>query len=160
YQVRVDPKRLAARQLSLDDVSQALAHANGSGGGGVLPLGAQALNVRALGWLRPDQIGDVAIKEVSGTPVRVRGVAEVEVGYQPRLGRVSVDQDSDVVAATVLLRRGDDAGDVLERLHARIADLNRRVLPRGVKISAYHDRSDLMKLTTHTVMENLAAGIG
>lgn len=159
YQVLADPARMAARGVGINDLRTALQRANNSAGGGVMPFGPASLNVRGIGLLRPDEIGDVAVVEREGTPVRVRDVATVAVGYQPRLGRVSLDDDADVVAATVLLRRGDDAQTVLRRLHARIADINGRVLPRGVKLHPYQDRTRLMELTTHTVMENLLTGV-
>jgi cobalt-zinc-cadmium resistance protein CzcA len=159
HQVLVHPALLTARGLGLLDVASALARANKNSGGGVINLGPEALNVRALGLLTPDQIADVAIATNQAVPVRVRDVAAVETGYRPRLGRVSVDDDKDVVAAVVLLRRGDDAQAVLDRVHEHVADLNNRILPRGVKIHPYHDRSVLMELTTHTVLENLTAGI-
>lgn len=159
YQVLVDPARLAARGLSLADVETALARANGNAGGGVVTLGPASLNVRGIGLLGPREIGDVAVATRDGTPIRIRDVGRVETGYQPRLGRVSVGDDTDVVAATVLLRKGDQAQFVLERLHARVRDINARILPRGVKISPYHDRTVLMGLTTHTVMHNLLEGI-
>lgn len=160
YQVLLSSTLLSARGLALSDVETALTEANGNGGGGVIALGPEALNVRALGLLTPDQIGDVAVATREGVPVRVRDLGSVQVGYRPRLGRVSVDEDKDVVAAVVLLRRGDDAQAVLERVHERIHDLNTRILPRGVKLHPYQDRSHLMELTTHTVLENLTAGIG
>ncbi|MFT3924882.1 MAG: CusA/CzcA family heavy metal efflux RND transporter [Myxococcales bacterium] len=159
HQVRVHPMLLTARALALEDVEGALQSANKNGGGGIIDLGPEALNVRAIGLLTPDQIADVAIATREGVPVRVRDVATVETGYRPRLGRVSVNDDKDVVAAVVLLRRGDDAQAVLERVHERVADLNNRILPRGVKVHPYYDRSHLMELTTHTVLENLTAGI-
>jgi heavy metal efflux system protein len=160
YQVLLDPALLLARELSLDQVEQALSEANGNGGGGVIAVGPEALNVRALGLLEPDQIADVAVATRDGVPVRVRDVGSVQVGYRPRLGRVSVNEDKDVVAAVVLLRRGDDAQTVLERVHARIRELNARILPRGVKVHVYQDRAELMRLTTHTVLENLGEGVG
>jgi cobalt-zinc-cadmium resistance protein CzcA len=159
YQVLLDPGLLSARELTLDDVETALSEANGNGGGGVIALGPEALNVRALGLLGPEQIADVAVATRAGVPVHVRDVGSVQVGYRPRLGRVSVNDDKDVVAAVVLLRRGDDAQTVLKRVHERIHELNQRILPRGVKIHVYQDRSELMKLTTHTVLENLGAGV-
>jgi cobalt-zinc-cadmium resistance protein CzcA len=159
YQVRVHPALLTARGLALADVERALQRANKNGGGGVINLGPEALNVRALGLLTADQVADVAIATREGIPVRVRDVATVETGYRVRLGRVSVNEDKDVVAAVVLLRRGDDAQAVLDRVHERIEDLNTRVLPVGVKLHPYQDRSKLMELTTHTVLENLTAGI-
>ncbi len=160
YQVLLDPSQLAARNLTLDDVEKALAAANGNAGGGIVTFGNAGLNVRGIGLLTPEQIGDVSIAVRDGTPVRVRHIAKVQIGYQPRLGRVSVNDDMDVVAATVLLRKGEQAQTVLDRLHERIDDINGRVLPRGVKMSPHNDRTDLMNLTTHTVMKNLIEGIG
>jgi cobalt-zinc-cadmium resistance protein CzcA len=159
YQVLLSPTLLSERGLTLDDVERALSEANGNGGGGVIALGPEALNVRAMGLLAPGQIADVAVATRDGVPVRVRDVGVVQVGYRVRLGRVSVNEDKDVVAAVILLRRGDDAQAVLARVHARIHDLNTRILPRGVKLHAYQDRSQLMELTTHTVLENLSAGV-
>ncbi|MEO8903107.1 MAG: CusA/CzcA family heavy metal efflux RND transporter, partial [Polyangiaceae bacterium] len=160
FQVLVDPSKLAARGLTLSDVETALANANGNSGAGVIAYGPESLNVRGIGLLRPDQIEGVSIAVNNGTAIRVRDVASVQVGYQPRLGRVSVNADQDVVAATILLRKGEQAETVLTQVHARIDDLNQRILPRGVKLSPYHDRTDLMHLTTHTVRENLLVGVG
>ncbi len=159
YQVLVDPSKLAARGLTLADVETALGAANGNAGGGVIAYGPESLNVRGIGLLRPEQIAAIPITVHDGTAIRVRDVASVQVGYQPRLGRVSVNGDTDVVAATILLRKGEQAQTVLEQVHTRIDDLNRRILPRGVKLSPYHDRTDLMHLTTHTVRENLLVGV-
>jgi cobalt-zinc-cadmium resistance protein CzcA len=159
FQVLVDPTLLASRSLTLDDVQKALAAANGNAGGGVVAFGRSSLNVRGIGLLRPEQIGDVAVAVRDGTPVLVRHVAKVQVGYQPRLGRVSVNDDLDVVSATVLLRKGEQAETVLANVHERIADINSRVLPRGVKLSPHHDRTELMQHTTRTVTHNLIEGI-
>lgn len=160
YQVLLDPAQLAANHLTLGDVEKALAAANANTGGGIVNFGRSALNIRGTGLLTPEKIGDVAVAVRGGTPVRVRNVAKIQVGNQPRLGRVSIDDQTDVVAATVLLRKGEAAQTVLARLHERIADVNERILPRGVKIAPYHDRTDLIGLTTHTVLSNLVEGIG
>lgn len=159
FQVLVDPTLLASRNLTLDDVEKALSAANGNAGGGVVAFGRSSLNVRGIGLLRPEQIGEVAVAVREGTPVLVRHVAKVQVGYQPRLGRVSVNDDLDVVSATVLLRKGEQAETVLAHVHERIADINSRVLPRGVKLSPHHDRTELMQHTTRTVTHNLLEGI-
>ena len=159
FQVLVDPSLLAARGLTLQDVETALSAANANAGGGLVLLGRAALNVRGIGLLRPEQIANVAVAVRDGTPVLLRHVASVQVGHQPRLGRVSVNSDLEVVSATILLRKGEQAETVLARVHERIADINARVLPRGVKMSPYLDRSDLMEHTTHTVMHNLLEGI-
>ena len=159
YQVLVDPASLASRNLTFADVENELARSNGNAGGGVIAFGGAALNVRGLGLLKPSQIGDVPIASHDGVPIRVKHIAKVEVGHRPRLGRVSVDDEDDTVAALVLLRKGEQAQTVLDALHARIADVNARVLPRGVKIHPYHDRTELMKLTTRTVLKNLVEGL-
>ena len=160
YQVLIDPSLLSARGLTVQDVEDALTAANGNAGGGVVRFGPAALNVRGIGLLTPEQIGDVAVTSRDGTPIRVRHVAKVQIGYQPRMGRVSIDNDKDVVKATVLLRKGEQAETVLERVHEHIEVINHTVLPRGVKMHIHHDRTELMHLTTHTVMHNLMEGIG
>jgi len=160
FQVFVDPLMLAAHSLTFEDVAKALADANGNAGGGVIALGRAALNVRGIGLLSPEQIGDVMLPSTKDdVPVRVRQVARVQVGHRPRLGRVSVDSERDVVAATILLRKGEQADATLEAVHKRIDDVNDRVLPRGVKIGVYYDRTELMKSTTHTVLSNLVEGM-
>lgn len=160
YQVLLDPSALAARNLTLEDVEKALAAANGNAGGGVVAFGRTSLNVRGIGLLSPDKIGDVPVAVRDGTAVRVRHVAKVQVGHRERLGRVSVGEDRDVVAATVLLRKGEQAETVLAKLHTRISDVNDRVLPRGVKLAPYYDRTELMEHTTKTVLHNMLEGIG
>lgn len=159
FQVLLDPPALAARNLTLEDVEKALADANGNAGGGVVAFGRTSLNVRGIGLLTPDKIGDVPIAVRDGTAVRVRHVAKVQVGHKERLGRVSVQADRDVVAATVLLRKGEQAETVLAALHTRIDDVNARVLPRGVKLAPYYDRTELMEHTTKTVLHNMLEGI-
>ncbi|MBX3261868.1 MAG: efflux RND transporter permease subunit [Labilithrix sp.] len=159
YQVLVDPVLLAAHSITFEDVAKALADANGNAGGGVIALGRAALNVRGIGLLSADGIEDVMVAVRDDVPVRVRQIARVVVGHQPRLGRVSVDADRDVVAAIVLLRKGAQAEPVLEAVHARIDDVNERVLPRGVKIATYYDRTELLRHTTSTVLTNLAEGM-
>ncbi len=158
YQVLVDPVKLASFNLTFLDVENALRNANGNAGGGAVTMGAQSFNVRGVGLLKPEQIGEVAVTNQGGAVVRVRQVASVVAGHKPRLGRVSVNDDDDVIAATVLLRKGQETESALAALHTRIADVNARVLPRGVKISPYHDRTELLNATTHTVMKNLIEG--
>ena len=158
FQVFVDPLLLAAHQLTFEDVAKALADANGNAGGGVIALGRASLNIRGVGLLSPEQIGDVMLKN-DDVPVRVRQVARVAIGHRPRLGRVSVNDEKDVVAAIVLLRKGEQADATLDALHRQIDEVNSHVLPRGVKIGTYYDRTELMHSTTHTVMSNLVEGM-
>lgn len=159
YQVRVDPVRLAAADVSVADVYAALEHSNGNEGGGYVGIGAQQFIVRGVGNLRsPTEIGDAVVRESRGVPVRVRDVAQVVEGSTPRQGSVGRDHADDVVEGIVLLRRGENPSDVLVALHQRIDDLNAHVLPRGVRIEQFYDRQTLVDATLMTVFENLLEG--
>ena len=160
YQVLVDADRMLASGVAFDDVVTALSKANQNGGGGTIEYGEQSLNVRALGTLTPEAIPDVVVTvQDDGDIIRVGDVAEVERGFQTRLGRVSIDDRLDIVGATVVMRRGEHAGNVLPRLHAAISELNDGLLPRGVKVDVYQDRTELTRRTTTTVLANLVQGV-
>ena len=127
----------------------------------LVSLGPTSLNVRGIGLCRRAPIGDVAIATREGTPIRVRDIGARRDRLSSRASVASRSAATTTsVVATVLLRKGDDAQSVLERLHAKIA---RRESPHscraGVKISPYYDRTRLMHLTTHTVLDNLLHGI-
>jgi cobalt-zinc-cadmium resistance protein CzcA len=169
YQVLVDPHRLIAYSLSIGQVEQALAANNVNAGGSFIEKGRQAINIRAVGLMKDTRdIGATLLKVQNGTPVHVRDVATIEQGPKIRLGQIGksihreqgrvVDRD-DVVEGIVLLRKGADPDPTLAALHGKIAELNDRVLPPGVKIVPYLDRTDLVHLTTHTVLHNLTEGI-
>jgi cobalt-zinc-cadmium resistance protein CzcA len=162
YQVNIEPERLAAHGLTLPDVLDALARSNRNAGGGFIEVGPQAVNVRGVGLIKnPEEILGIAIRTSDdGTPVYVRDVAHAEIGYAPRLGIVGIGEDDDVVQATVLMRKGEQAKEVLDRVEAKVAELNAGgVLPSGVRIAPYHDRTTLIGTTTHTVMKNMTEGI-
>ncbi|HEV3278577.1 MAG TPA: CusA/CzcA family heavy metal efflux RND transporter [Terriglobia bacterium] len=169
YQVQVDPNRLIAYGLSLPQVETAVANNNVNAGGSFIEHGEQAFNVRAIGLVtQTDDIANTVIATVNGTPVRVRDVATVVQGAKIRLGQTgraarepdgSVKDDPDVVQGIVLLRKGAEAEGALKALHAKVKDLNQHVLPPGVKVVPFLDRDDLVHYTTHTVLQNLTAGI-
>ncbi len=169
YQVQVEPDKLVAYGLSIAQVEQALAANNVNAGGSFIERGNQAINVRALGLAQtPEDIGSTVIKAPNGTPVRVRDVAIVKQGARIRLGQVAkathldektVVDYSDVISGIVLLRKGADGDTVLSALHEKVDFLNTHFLPPGVKIVPHLDRSDLVHLTTHTVLHNLTEGI-
>ena len=169
YQVRVDPTRLVAYGLSLGQVEQQLSNNNVNGGGSFIEAGLQQINVRAVGQVKTvDDIKRTVLTTKNGTALRVRDIATVEEGAKIRLGQFGkaihradghiLDND-DVVAGIVLLRKGANADSTLEALHAKVQELNDHRLPPGVKIVPHLDRSDLLHLTTHTVMRNLTEGI-
>ena len=169
YQVQVDPSKLISYGLSIGQVEQALANNNVNAGGSFIERGEQAINVRAVGLVQTtDDIGATALKTQNGIAVRVRDIGVVRQGAKIRLGRLGkavhaepdkVVDDPDVVSGIVLLRKGADADTVLQALHEKVDFLNHHFLPPGVKIVPHLDRSDLVHLTTHTVLHNLTEGI-
>jgi cobalt-zinc-cadmium resistance protein CzcA len=169
YQVRVDPNKLVAHGLSLGQVEQQLSTNNVNGGGSFIEAGLQQINVRAVGQVKTvDDIRRTVLTAKNGTALRIRDIATVEEGAKIRLGQFGkaihradgriLDND-DVVAGIVLLRKGANADSTLEAIHAKVRELNDHLLPPGVKIVPHLDRSDLLHLTTHTVMHNLTEGI-
>ena len=161
YHVEIDPYRLKSHGLTLTQVVQALSNANQNVGGQRLTLGEQSYNVRGIGLIRSlTDIREVVVAEVKGTPVRVRDIADVSVGHAPRLGIVGRDLDPDIVQGTVLMRYGGDSLKTLARIHERVDFIAKyHVLPPGMRIEPYYDRESLVKLTTHTVIENLIVGM-
>ncbi len=169
YQAQVDPNKLISYGLSIGQVEQALASNNTNAGGSFIERGAQAINVRAVGLVEnTGDIGATVLKVQNGTPVRVRDVAYVTQGPKIRLGQIGkaihreqgrVVDDNDAVSGMALLRKGANADTALTALHEKIDFLNNRFLPPGVKIAPHLDRSDLVHLTTRTVLRNLTEGI-
>ena len=169
YQVRVDPNKLISYSLSLAQVEQQLTTNNTNAGGSFIEAGLQQINVREVGLVKDVRdIENTVITTKNGTPLRVKDIAVVSQGPKIRLGRFAraihredgeiVDND-DVCSGIVLLRKGANADEVLAGIHAKVKELNERILPPGVKVVPFIDRSDLVKFTTHTVLHNLTEGI-
>jgi cobalt-zinc-cadmium resistance protein CzcA len=169
YQVRVDPNKLVSYGLNIGQVEQQLAANNVNAGGSFIQVGLQQINVRALGLVRNvHDIERTVIKAQSGTPVRVSDIATVGQGPKIRLGRNGkaihradgriLDND-DVVEGIVLLRKGAESDSTLKAIEAKVRELNDHLLPPGVKVVPFLDRSDLVHYTTHTVLHNLTEGI-
>src|SRR5467141_2282076 len=169
YQVRIDPNKLIAYGLSLAQVEQQLANNNANAGGSFIEAGLQQLNIREVGLVRNVQdIANTVIMTKGGTPRRVKDIAVVAQGPKIRLGEFAralhredgkiIDND-DVVSGIALLRKGANADDALAGIHEKVKELNERILPPGVKVVPFIDRSDLVQFTTHTVLHNLTEGI-
>jgi len=169
YQVRVDPNKLISYGLSIGQVEQQLANNNTNAGGEFIEQGQQQVNVREVGLVTSvADIANTVLKTQTGTALRVKDIATVEQGPKIRLGQMGyaihredgkiVDND-DMIGGIVLLQKGDDSDKVLDGIHEKIKELNGRVLPPGVKVVPYLDRSDLLHYTTHTVLHNLTEGI-
>ncbi|HKW12756.1 MAG TPA: CusA/CzcA family heavy metal efflux RND transporter, partial [Gemmatimonadaceae bacterium] len=160
YQVLVDPNKLAGAGLSVQNVADALGANNGNAGGGFYSEGGQFFYVRGLGRVVTlADIGNVVLAVKNGTPILVRDIGEVAIGYAPRLGQFGYSNQNDAVEGVVLMRTGEQAQTVLKGVEAMTAKLNANVLPKDVKVVPFYDRSDLIALTTRTVEDNLLRGI-
>ena len=169
YQVRVDPNKLIAYGLSLAQIEQQLTNNNANAGGSFIQEGLQQINVRAVGMVdRSQDIAETVILTKNGTPLRVKDIAVVSQGPKIRLGQFAraihredgkiIDND-DVVSGIVLLRKGAPADNALQGIHKEVEELNDHILPPGVKVVPFIDRSDLVHFTSHTVLHNLTEGM-
>jgi heavy metal efflux system protein len=169
YQVALDPDKLVAYGLSIGQVEQQLANNNVNAGGSFVEAGLQQINVRAIGLLtNVKDIEETVIKTQGGTPIRVRDLGAVRQGPRIRLGQIGravrvkdgkILNNGDVVEGIVLLRKGANSDETLDAIHDKVNELNEHILPPGVKIQPFLDRSVLVHFTTHTVLHNLAEGI-
>jgi heavy metal efflux system protein len=161
YHVDVDLHQLAAYHLPLPQVLAAIANSNLNVGARTLDIGQQSANVRGIGLIRSlADINNIVLTQSGGTPVLLQDVARAEIGHTQRLGIAGRDGDSDIVEGIVLMRRGEKTLEVIERIEAEVQKINRSgLLPRGVQIKPFYDRRELINVTTHTVLHNLAFGI-
>lgn len=162
YQINVDPFRLRAYAVNLDQLLGAISNSNQNVGGQRLTLGEQAYTIRGVGLLRDvHDIEAIVVAARNGVPIRVRDVATVEIGHSPRLGIVGHDDKDDAVQGTVLMRYGGQTPKTLKGIHERVALIRaNHLLPAGMEIVPYYDRGNLVTLTTHTVLENVLVGMG
>jgi cobalt-zinc-cadmium resistance protein CzcA len=159
YEVNPNLGRMRYYGISLQQLYTALGRGNANVGGSKITHGSQQYLIRGVGLLRSqDEIKTIVITAHNGTPILVKDIADVTVGNVPVEGIMGQDDVDDVVSGIVLMRKGENPSEVLKGLKAKIALLNSSILPRGVKIAAYYDRTWLIKTTLHTVFKNLAEG--
>lgn len=169
YQVRLDPDKLVSYGLSIAQVEQQLANNNTNAGGSFIVAGAQQINVQAIGLFdNVQQIENTLIKTQAGTALRVKNIGTVEQGPKIQLGQNGrtihrmdgkLVDNSSVVEGICLLQKGADADPTLRDIEAKVRELNDHILPKGVKVVPFLDRSDLIHFTTHTVLHNLTEGL-
>lgn len=160
YEIKVNPVELANYGLSPLDVYEAVSKSNINVGGDIIQKGSQAFVVRGIGLLESiADIENILIETRGGTPIRVKQVATVDVSSKPRLGQVGLDDQNDVVQGIVVMLRGQNPGEVIKNVKAKIEELNGRILPADVKIEPFLDRTTLVDTTVHTVVRNLTEGI-
>ena len=171
YDVEVDLNKLDAYSVTLPQVIGALGNANINVGGRTINMGQQSVNIRGVGLMdsggsadltqgyKVADIENVPLGQSSGVPVFVKDVAKVSVGYVPRLGKAGRDHQDDIVAAIVIMNRTLHTNDVVARVRAEIQKINvDGTLPPGVKLVPFYDRTQLVAVTTSTVLHNLVFG--
>jgi len=161
YQVLVNPDRMRHYKVSLSDVYEALERNNANSGGGILPTGDEQYLIRGLGLIGGvEDIQNIVLKEERGTPVFIRDVAEVKVGSAVRVGALIKNGQSESVGGIVMMLRGGNAKDVVTRVKARVAEINSRgMLPGGLQIVPFYDRTELVDSALWTVVKVLMEGI-
>ncbi len=183
YQILLDTRLMLQYGLTMREVEDAVARSNANVGGDILAMGTQAHNVRAIGLLgrgidpldpesvekypsleaeKLDDIRDVIVATPEGgAPIYVRQIARVIVGHRPRLGKIGLGNQDDVVEGIVMMRKYEKSLPTAEAVQAKIAEINEGgVLPRGMRVIAFNRRTDLVHVTTHNVLHNLLVGVG
>ncbi len=161
FQVLIDPYRLAQYNLTLKNVADAIQANNVNSGGSVIVRGQQSLVVRGLGAItRVDDLQDIVVTQKGGTPIFVKDIGRAQLGVLARKGVLGKDDNDDAVSGIVQLLRGKNPSLVLEGIHAKVQELNTRLLPPGVKVVPYLDRTELVETTLHTVRRTLLEGMG
>jgi len=161
YDIAIDQRKLVGYGLSIPQVLQALGNANINVGGQTVNFGAQSAVVRGVGLIHSaEEIRHTLITNNQGAPVVLGDVADVSIGHLPRLGIAGFDNVDDIVQGIVLMRRGAESIPTIKRVEAEVDKINDTgILPPGVSIQRIYDRSDLVRVTTHTVLHNMIAGI-
>ncbi len=160
YEISVDPNRLSKYNLTPLQVFDATNKSNLNVGGDVIEKNGQAYVVRGIGLIQSIQdIENIIVDDAGGNPILVKNVADVHESSMPRVGQVGLNGNDDVVEGIVVMRKGENPKEVLERVKLKIDELNEKILPKDVKMETFYDRDNLMNYTTGTVMHNLFEGI-
>lgn len=161
YQALVDPIRMRYYGVTIHDVYEALARNNANSSGGILPRGPEFYLVRGIGLIRNlEDIRSVVLKEVNGTPVYLSDVADVQFGEEVRYGAMVKGGYTECVGGIVMMIAGGNAKEIVQRIKARVEEVNSRgMLPDGLRIVPYYDRSELVDAALRTVSKVLVEGI-
>jgi cobalt-zinc-cadmium resistance protein CzcA len=159
YHVIVNPDRLLAHGLTIEDVERAVRENNRNVGGNVLERFSEQLIVRGIGMLRSEEdIRKIVLKTESGVPVFVRDVADVAGGQSIRQG-AAMENGRECVGGIVMMLRGENSRDVVRRVQAKVKEINEnRILPEGIRIEPYYQRSEIVGKSIETVSKALGEG--
>ena len=147
FEVSVNPHQLASYGITSLELFDAISKSNINVGGDVITKNAQAYAVRGIGLINDTgEIGNIVVKNIDGTPILVKNLADVHESHLPRLGQVGRGLEDDVVEGIVVMRKGENPGEVITALKDKIAYLNEQILPADVEIVPFYDREDLVDL--------------
>ncbi|BCG47013.1 CzcABC family efflux RND transporter, transmembrane protein [Citrifermentans bremense] len=160
YQVLVSPEKLLKHAVTVEDVYEAIGSNNENVGGNLLERGTDQYIVRGVGLIRDTaDIENIVLKSAGGTPTYLRDVAQVKVGEAVRMGAAMKNGKDECVGGIVMMLRGENSRDVVRRVAAKVKEINENnVLPDGMKIVPFYDRSDIVKASVGTVNKALVEG--
>src|SRR6266700_6849443 len=145
FHIDLDPNQLIAFNVAVAQVMNAVAGSNSNVGASYLEIGAQSYNVRGIGLFKDtEDIANVAVAAKNGTPVYLKQLGDVSIGAKVPVGRVGKDEQPDIVQGVVLMRRGEKSLPTLERVRQKVRLLNTGILPKGMRITPYYDRTNLI----------------
>lgn len=160
YEISADPHKLLDYDITPIQLYQAVSNANINVGGDVIVKNSEAYVVRGIGLLKgAKDIENIVIKNANGVPIYVKNVANVSESALPRLGQAGRDNKSDVLECIIVMRKGENPSQVIEKVKAKIDEINSGILPKDVKINTFYNRENLIHFATHTVTHNLLEGI-
>lgn len=160
YNVTVQPEHLVKYGVTLSQVIEALSKTNLNVGGRVIEMGDQYYMVRGLGLIKSlADIENALVASKNGKPILVKNIAQVGIGNVPRTGIVALNHKDDVVMGTVVLRKGAKSIPSIKSIHKKIAELNSRILPKGIKVIPYYERWDLIVTVVKKVVETAMSGV-
>ena len=160
FEVSVNPNQLMNYGVTTLELFDAIANSNINVGGDVITKSAQSYVVRGIGLINDiPEIENIVVKNVNGTPILVKHLANVHESALPRLGQVGRMEEDDVVQGIVVMRKGENPGEVIAALKDKIEEIQTQSLPEDVQIVAFYDREDLVNLAVNTVTHNLIEGI-
>ncbi|MFZ6773495.1 efflux RND transporter permease subunit [Undibacterium sp. SXout7W] len=161
FQLELDPVQLQRFNLTLNDVVSAVNNNSANAGGGRIARGEQSYVIRGVGQIHSlDDLALVVVAQNNGSPVLVRDLGKLQFGHQEREGILGKDANPDTVEGIVLMLKHENPSRVLEGVHAKVEQLQKKLAPMGVRIAPYIDRDDLVKLTVHKVSHTVLEGIG
>ncbi|MCC7050198.1 MAG: efflux RND transporter permease subunit, partial [Bacteroidia bacterium] len=159
YEVSVNPYKLQASNTSIDEVFDALETNNQNSGGSYIEKGPNVLFIRTEGLLKTtEEIEQVCIKQLNnGTPLLIKDVAKVKMGYANRYGALTYNGKGEAVGGVVMMLKGENSKKVIERVKERVAEIQ-KTLPKGVVVEPYLDRTKMVNNAISTVLKNLIEG--